>query len=85
MITTLDNSIQGITLHRKKWIAFLDHCFFFQRVILNFLRVYTDKRTSFSISLIIKSRSSSSCSSSPLLAGRAWSNFNNSLWLSTKT
>lgn len=31
-----------------------------------FLRVYTDKRTSFSISLIIKSLSSSSCSSSPV-------------------
>jgi hypothetical protein len=32
---------------------------------LNFLRLYTDNRASFSISLIIRSLSSSSCSSSP--------------------
>jgi hypothetical protein len=35
------------------------------RICLNFLRLYTDNRTSFSISLIIRSLSSSSCSSSP--------------------
>lgn len=37
-----------------------------ERMDLNFLRVYTDECTSFSISLMIKSLSSSSCSSSPI-------------------
>ena len=62
-------SIQGSILHRmsskyqgEKGVALSWNT----RIYLSLLRVYTDKRTSFSISLIIKSLSSSSCSSSPV-------------------